>query len=59
MKNPSMLSSIKNHVVDCWFGYTLMAIGVALFAVGVAVDIANFHECRAHGFSLLYCLTAI
>ena len=31
-------------------------IAVCLLAVGLLFAVARFHECRAHGFSTLYCV---
>jgi hypothetical protein len=30
--------------------------GTALAVLSVVIDLALFDECRAHGFSLMYCL---
>lgn len=49
-----IMNFIENHV-----GEIMMITGVLLAIVGVMIDLSNFNECRAHSFSLLFCLTAI
>lgn len=40
--------------------FILCLAGAALIlAVGVLLSIHNFDECRAHGFSMIYCLAQI
>jgi hypothetical protein len=30
---------------------------IAVVSVGIAIDISNWNECRAHGFSVLFCFS--
>ena len=42
---------IEKHV-----GWIMIAIGLTMIVVGAYIQYLNFQECRAHGFSLMYCL---
>jgi hypothetical protein len=33
------------------------AVALVLAGIGLAIDYHNWNECRAHGFSVLYCLS--
>jgi hypothetical protein len=45
-----------------WRGVALTGLAVlgvaALIALGLFIGIARYDECRAHGFSVFYCLTS-
>ena len=34
-----------------------IVVGLAIAVVGSYIELLNFNECRAHGFSFFYCFT--
>ena len=39
-----------------------IALAIVIFAVvsiGIAIDVSNIKECKAHGFSTLFCVTQV
>ena len=46
-----MLKDLIDSKALCYF-----AVGIALVVVSLVMDYSMFEECRAHGFSMMYCL---
>ena len=51
-KGTEMLKDLIESKAIYWF-----VAGLALVVVSLVIDYANFQECRANGWSVLWCLT--
>jgi hypothetical protein len=59
------IDKAHDTVMEFFFGTatrlvtTITILTVVSMAIGGYIDYQNFHECRAHGFSTLFCFTQL